>query len=289
MPGARRTDRISQRDLDVLEFVARFGVIPREAVALWAGTGRAVTAARERRLREAGLVEVLPGVGDSGRLVLCTRAGLRACGRVELPLPRFSPATVVHSAAAARVAAQLEAAGRRVLSEREIFARERAEGRRVFSAELPSGRFHRPDLILLGDLPEAIEIELTDKAARRLDEIMRAWRLTVAGRQFRGVRYLCSPRALPYVERAVSRTRCEICIEVEPLEERGGRLALLSRLVRAEPSLVQTEQDRDQRRSEVDPRSRNGLDPRPEPRPSQSDLAVRSAVSATPTSTPDTL
>jgi hypothetical protein len=73
MPGGRRTDRISQRDLEVLEFVARFGVVPREAVAMWAGTARAVTAARERRLREAGLVEVIPGIGDTGRIVVCKR------------------------------------------------------------------------------------------------------------------------------------------------------------------------------------------------------------------------
>lgn len=50
MPGGRRTDRISQRDLEVLDFIARQGVVPREAVAIRAGTARAVTAARERRL-----------------------------------------------------------------------------------------------------------------------------------------------------------------------------------------------------------------------------------------------
>ena len=107
MPGGKRTDRISERDLEVLEFVARFGTVPREVVALWAGTGKAVTAARERRLRLAGLVEVLPGVGDTGRLVLCTRDGLRAVFRGELPVPRFSPGTVRHTAVVARVAVRL--------------------------------------------------------------------------------------------------------------------------------------------------------------------------------------
>src|SRR5262245_45661131 len=124
MPGGKRTDRISERDLAVLEFVARFGIVPREVVALWAGTGRAVTSARDRRLREAGLVEVLPGVGDSGRLVLCTRDGLRAVFRGELSVPRFSPGIVRHTAAVARVAVALEREGHRVLSEREIFAAE---------------------------------------------------------------------------------------------------------------------------------------------------------------------
>ncbi len=52
MPGGKRTDRISPRDIEVLEFIARLGVAPRSAVALWAGTARTVTITRERRLRE---------------------------------------------------------------------------------------------------------------------------------------------------------------------------------------------------------------------------------------------
>jgi hypothetical protein len=216
--GRRKRKRITERDLEVLEFVARFGVIPRQVVAEWAETRRAVTAARERRLREAGLVEVLPGYGDSGRLVLCTRRGLRAVGREELSTPRFSPATLRHSATAARVAVGLERAGYRVLSEREIEARERAEDKRLLSAECRSGRFHRPDLVVLGDPPEAVEVELTDKSARRLDEILRAWRRSLARGQFGRVRYLCSARALPYVERAVARVGGEWAINVEALE-----------------------------------------------------------------------
>lgn len=234
MPGARRTERISQRDLEVLEFIARYGVLPRGVVARWAETGRAATAARERRLREAGLVEVLPGLGDSGRLVLCTRRGLQAVGREELSTPRFAPAMLRHSAAAARVAVQLERAGRRVLSEREIEARECAEGRRVFSVECRSGRFHRPDLVILPPdspsasdcgviQPIAVEVELTDKSARRLDEILRAWRRSLAAGQFGRVLYRCSARALPYLERAVARVGGEWAIDVEPLE-RGGSL-----------------------------------------------------------------
>jgi hypothetical protein len=217
--GRKRTERITTKDLEVLEFVARYGVVPREVVAMWAKTGRAVTAARERRLREAGLVEVLPGVGDSGRLCLCTRRGLGAVGREDLPTPSFSPATLRHSATAARVGVQLERAGHRVLSEREIEARERAEGRRVFSAECRNGRLHRPDLVLLGERPEAVEVELTAKSAHRLDEILRAWRRSVGRGQFAGVRYLCSAGTLPYVNRAARRVRTEDVIEVESLRD----------------------------------------------------------------------
>jgi hypothetical protein len=225
MPGKRRTGRISQRDLEVLGFIARYGVVPREAVAIWAGTARAVTAARERRLREAGLIEVWPGIGNSGRIVVCKRAGLRAACRQELATPRPSPATLIHSCVTATVAARLDPGGERVLSEREIVAAERSAGKRIYSAERGE-RFHRPDLIVLGDPPEAIEVELSDKSNRRLDEILKGWRWAVAEKKVSRVRYLCSPRALPYVERAIERTLIDGQVVVERLEERGGRLIL---------------------------------------------------------------
>ena len=219
MPGARRSNRISQRDLEVLEFIARQGVVPREAVAIWADTRRAVTAARERRLREAGLIEVWPGVGASGRIIVCRRGGLQAVCRQELSTPRLSPATLLHSCATATVAARLERQGHCVFTEREIVAYERNAGERSCSAEVENGRFHRPDLIVIGDPPEAIEVELSDKSNRRLDEILRGWRWAVAEKRFGRVRYLCSRRALLYVERAVERTRIEAGIEIERLSE----------------------------------------------------------------------
>ena len=192
-------------------------MVPREVVALWAGTGRAVSYARVRRLREAGLVEVWPGIGEIGRLVLCTRRGLRVIRRDELTTPTFSAARLHHSAVAARIAAQLELSGRKVLSEREILAGERMAGKRLYSIELRHGRKHRPDLILLGDPDEAIEVELTNKATHRLDGLVRAWRRSLNEKQLACVRYLCSPRALPCVERAVRRTKSEGFVGVEPL------------------------------------------------------------------------
>jgi hypothetical protein len=220
MPGGKRTDRISERDLEVLEFVARFGLVPREVVALWAGTGKAVTAARERRLRLAGLVEVLPGVGGTGRLILCTRDGLRAVFRGELPVPRFSPGTVRHAAVVARVAVQLERGGHEVLSEREIFAGERAAGERIFSAAISVRRFHRPDLIVPGDSAEAVEVELTAKGARRLDGILRAWRGSILEGKVDRVRYVCSSAASGSVHRSAERVAFRTRLRIEDLDRR---------------------------------------------------------------------
>ena len=219
MPGNRRTDAISTRDLEVLGFIARFGVIPREVVASWAGTGRAVSAARERRLGVAGLIEVAPGIGDSGRLVSVTRSGLRSIAREDLPVPRLSYDTLAHSTVLARVAVELEHAGHCVLSERELLARERIEGKRIYSAEQIRGGYHRPDLVLLGDPPTAIEVELTAKAPYRLDRLLRSWRRAVAAKQFGHVRYLCSADALGALERSARRTRTAEVVAVERIDE----------------------------------------------------------------------
>lgn len=226
MPGGRRTDRISKRDLEVLEFVARYGLVPRDVVGLWAQTRRSVTAAREKRLRDAGLLEVLEGFGDSGRLCMSTRDGLRVVGCSDLPPAPRSAAQIHHLGTTARIGAQLELLGHSVLSEREIEARERSEDERFLSANLSDGRFHRPDLIVLDTPPEAIEVELSDKSAHRLDEILRAWQRALLRKRFARVRYLCSARALPYLKRAVRRTDTRSLIDIEPLGPQGERLAL---------------------------------------------------------------
>lgn len=83
-------------------------------------------------------------------------------------------------------------------------------------------RFHRPDLILLNDPPQAIEVQLNDKSPSRLDELMRTRRRSLASEQFGRVRCLCSPHALPYVSRAVERTASAVAIDVAPLGALGG-------------------------------------------------------------------
>jgi hypothetical protein len=106
-------------------------------------------------------------------------------------------------------------------------AHERNEGERIYSAEVYNGRIHRPDLIVLDDLPEAIEVELSDKSNRRLDEILKGWRWAVLERKVGRVRYLCSARALRYVERAVERIGRSDGIEIEQLKKEAPSPHLL--------------------------------------------------------------
>jgi hypothetical protein len=220
MPGGKRTDRISDKDLEVLEFIARFGMVPRSAVASWAGTGRSVTLARERRLREAGLVRVWPRYGSKGPFIYATRLGLRAAGRGDLRPVSASPVSVGHDAVVAELAARIEFDGGRVLSEREMLARERASGERSFSTPLSGGRFHRADFVMLaedGSPGDAVEVELTAKGAGRLDELLRSWRRAVVERKVSGVVYRCPPATRSYVERAVKRTQTERAVRIEDL------------------------------------------------------------------------
>ncbi|MGD9737315.1 MAG: hypothetical protein AB7V58_17160 [Solirubrobacterales bacterium] len=210
MAGGKRSDRLSTRDVEVLGFVARFGLVPREAVSIWAGTARSVTLARERRLRRAGMIEVGSEFWGAERMVVPTAAGLRLSGYRRLGPARISGSVVAHESAVARLAARLEVAGVRLLSEREALAHERAEERRVYSLKMEDGRrLHRCDLIALpgdGGAPAAIEVELSVKGAARLDRILRSWRRAIAAGRFADVSYYCSPQAIGGVQRAVERT-----------------------------------------------------------------------------------
>jgi hypothetical protein len=221
MPGGKRTDHISSRDLEVLDFIARFGVVPRYVIARWADTAATVTRCRESRLEKENLIRVVRGYGPVGPISIATKLGLKAAGRRELRPARLSLAALTHDTVVAEFAAEAERNGNCFLSEREILARERALGEPALSASLPSGRVHRADLVRLdssGDPIEAIEIELSTKGAARLDQMMRGWRRAVLDGRVRRVEYRCAPRTFPYVRKAVARTRTESVITVAALD-----------------------------------------------------------------------
>jgi hypothetical protein len=217
MAGVGERHGVSERDVEVLEFVARFGVVPRDAVAIWAGTARSMTARRERRLREAGLVEVVKPLAGQKTFLIATKLGLALCGRGELSKARLSPANVRHFAATTRLAARKERAGAQLLSERELLAHERALGERDLSIRLPGGSHHRCDLVAIGKPPTAIEVELSPKGSARLDQIVAGWREAVCRGRFARVLYLCSVVALPYVERSLRRAEAGAQVDAKLL------------------------------------------------------------------------
>ena len=107
----RTTSAISERDLEVLDFVARFGLVPSSAVGTWARTAQTVTYARQRRWVERGLVQLIEPINGSGRLLVCTREGLRAVGRDGLGTGRVSVGRRPHAIVVAQVGATLERDG----------------------------------------------------------------------------------------------------------------------------------------------------------------------------------
>jgi hypothetical protein len=221
--GERQT--ISFRDLQVLDFICRFGVVNRAAVSSWADTGRSVTLDRERRLREAGLIECHPPIGRSGPLLAVSACGLRLADRQELGPARVSVWSANHSIACARVAAHLERAGERVLSEREMLAEERLAGERCYSAKrsYPERGFHRPDLYRFtlesGEPQEhVLEVELTAKAPERLVKIVDAWESHKLRKKSPDwIIYLCAPKVIPHVKRAVTKAGAGWCVSVQEL------------------------------------------------------------------------
>ncbi len=224
MAANGRTDRVSGRDFFVLEWIARWGVVPRGAVALRAQTGRSVTLARERRLRKAGLIEAEPFMGADTTLLTASRRGVSTISEIPIRPQRPSLGTVWHSIAMAYVAARLELAEHEVLSEHEILANQRLYGDREGSIEVPAanGRraYHRPDMTALDDegYEWAVEVELTAKAPGRLDELMRAWRTAVLLGKVNGVLYLCPPEVAEAVDKSIVRTMSGESIQLQVLD-----------------------------------------------------------------------
>lgn len=200
------------RDLELVRYVGRHGVVRIAQVMVAMDAGRTVTYDRVASCVEAGLLERLELIRSEPGLLRATRDGLRYAG-LGLPVPVVSPGSVDHWL---RCASTAQMAGNRygherVLTEREIVLAEQIAERPIASAKvgkLPNGkpRLHRPDLAVLADAGTiAIEVELTPKSPRRLEGIIRAWRQASWVSE---VHYPCAPgQTRRAVERAVRNVR----------------------------------------------------------------------------------
>jgi hypothetical protein len=205
-----RASADQSRDKRLVRFVARHGVVSIAHVMAALGVGRTAAYRRVASCIEAGLLERLDLLRFEPSLLRATREGLRYAG-LGLRVAVVSPGAVDHWL---RCATTAQLAGKhfghdRVLTERELAFAERVEERPIASAEvgvLPNGaaRLHRPDLAILADRGTiAIEVELTPKAPRRLEAIIRAWR---RAHWVKEVHYLCAPgQTHRAVQRAVAK------------------------------------------------------------------------------------
>jgi len=205
---------LSAERLALIQWIARMGAITAEALAISLDTTPASARGRLQAATRAGLLMCRRPLAKRPTLYVLSRAGMGTCGLHGLGRCSVSATNAGHLIACAVVAAALERRypDHRVLGERELRRDERELGAPVASARMAleshsEPLLHRPDLVLLpgeptGDLPVAVEVELTSKAPRRLTDICRAW---ARCRTVAGVVYIAPPEVRRALERAIAR------------------------------------------------------------------------------------
>lgn len=211
------------RDWEIIRWVGRLGAVTLDQLRIRFGLGRTAAYRRVAACVEGKLLERVNLLRGQPALVRATRRGLRLTG-LPLGVAQAPPELVGHWVASGWVALALERefGVDAVRSEREIRVAERWQERSVASAKLgenPDGsdRLHRPDLAVVCDAGTiAIEVELTPKAPKRLEAIIRAWR---RARWVESVRYyLPAGPTRTGVERAVERTHARGRVELHSIE-----------------------------------------------------------------------
>ena len=212
------------RDWEIVRWVGRMGAVTLDQLRVRFSLGRTVAYRRLAACVEGRLLERVDQLRGQPALIRATRRGLRLTG-LPLGVAQVPPELVGHWIACGWVAIALERefGPDHVRSEREIRVGERWNERAMASAKLgenPDGsdRLHRPDIAVLGESAVvAVEVELTPKAPKRLDAIIKAWR---RARWVESVRYYVPEDGTRSgVERAIERVRAAERIEVLAIED----------------------------------------------------------------------
>jgi hypothetical protein len=215
---------VTERDRSVVGWVAVIGAVSAQDVMARFGLGRTVGYRRLRALVDQGLLSRARLVHGQPTLYVATREGIAWAGIPHLDPARVGLATTRHWAVCARLAVILgrEHGGAELWGEPRLRAAELHAGRPIASAELgrlPDGRprLRRPDLVMFppDTAPVAVEVELSVKAARRLEAICRAW---ARCRIVSEVRYYAPPVVARAVSRAVSVVHADV-IRVVALDD----------------------------------------------------------------------
>jgi Sugar-specific transcriptional regulator TrmB len=224
----RRTGRgrLTDRDIEMLAWLARQRVATAMQIARLFEIDPSKAYRRLRAMVVRGLVRhervfhLEPGV------YIATPSGI-ACTDVELPAAKLDIRTLRHDLLVTDACVSYLRSGVTVATEREIRAMDGCGKRPPFAALLPGEsangrpRLHFPDLLVqeAGAL-HAIEVELTPKRRRRLDQIIGAY---VRARHLAGVVYYvrtCQVERL--VLEAAARAQAEELVEVRRLGRPGA-------------------------------------------------------------------
>lgn len=216
----------SAERIAMVRWASELGAVTADALAHRCGTTMASAAGRLSAAAGAGLLARSKPLTHGPSLYTPTKAGMMACGQRGLGRCRVSATNAEHLIACAAVAAALERLlpDERVGGERTLRRDEREHGGPLASAKLRPGKdgepqLHRPDLVLWPDparqrLPVAVEVELTVKSRRRLEEICTAW---ARCRLVAGVMYLAAPDVEAPLRRAIDAAQAQRSVAIMPL------------------------------------------------------------------------
>ena len=223
--------RVMPRDeREFLGVLARWRCLTAGQVAGWLGLSELIVYRRLRVLRGHGLVDYARPFAHEPGVFLITAAGLGVL-RSELPVPRLDLRTHRHDLLAASAAGVLrdEHPDLTVVTEREMRSLDRREDRDPDAPALgvaypglgPSGfpRLHYPDLALVdasGRRRVGVEVELTSKGRRRLEQILTAY---ARDRHLDRVIYLTDRDAIARaVTRAAEHAGAGALLDLRPLD-----------------------------------------------------------------------
>lgn len=225
MRGRSAHGRLTDRDLEVVAWLARQRVATAMQVARLFEVDLSKAYRRLRAMVVRGLVRhervfhLEPGV------YLATASGI-GCIDLQLPPPKLDIRTLRHDLRVTALCVSYLRSEVPVTTEREMRAidscGERPRYAAVLSGEAASGRprLHFPDLLVESDGRRAIEVELTPKRRRRLDQIIGAY---VRARHLDGVVYYvrtCQVERL--VREAAERTHADDLVQVRRLDALGA-------------------------------------------------------------------
>jgi hypothetical protein len=237
MVGSTTGFRLTARDVEIVRWIGRTRFAQANQVAARFTMDERNAYRRLRGLVSHGLLthrrvfHAMPGIYTA------TRFGL-ATAEVRLPAARPDIRTYFHDLAAvdAHIELEHEFGPAIVRTERELRSHDAREPHRPrYSIRLSTGArpgLHFPDLAveLPGGKPLAIEVELTAKAPKRLDSIVRAY---VLARHLHSVRYYAPPAVIAGVQRAVERARARTLFDIRTWSNNDDRYTLSGQRIRS--------------------------------------------------------
>lgn len=220
---------ITDRDREILLWVARMRFAKIDQIARRFGMGRTASYRRVQALKERGLLERCGAyLGEGPGIVLVTPLGL-ALGGSGLSLPEIDVRQFEHDRELVELVIDYELQGGRVYADRELRSVARKVNDRAGQFRFEVGdlrgrhhrRYHYPDLIV--ERPEgrlAVELEFADKGDKRLREILEGYCYARGIDQL--VYFVRRPNLVERIERLMRRTEISETAEVRLYEERSG-------------------------------------------------------------------